>query len=110
MKLIALSPKGYVKDNMNIFDGLIVVVSVVDYSVSQAINLKALRGFRVIRSLRVLRVSRLLRSLKYMTVIVRVIQECFVDFLDICKFLYFSITHGFIYFHFYTTWNLTFWR
>ena len=63
LKLIALSPKGYVNDKMNIFDGFIVVVSVIDYVLSASLDLKALRGFRVIRSLRVLRVTRLLRSL-----------------------------------------------
>ena len=33
LKLIALSPLGYVRDKMNIFDGLIVAISIVDLSI-----------------------------------------------------------------------------
>jgi len=83
MKLIAFTPRGYVRDNMNNFDGIIVIISVIDYGVSAAVDLKALRGFRVIRTLRVLRVTKLLRSLAFMQVIISVISGCFVDFLDI---------------------------
>ena len=30
LKLIGLSPRGYVSDGMNIFDGLIVILSIVE--------------------------------------------------------------------------------
>lgn len=34
IKLIALTPRGYIRDGMNCFDGFIVIVSVVDYGKS----------------------------------------------------------------------------
>jgi len=30
LKLIALSPLGYVRDKMNVFDGFIVLISIID--------------------------------------------------------------------------------
>lgn len=32
LKMVALSPIGYMRDNMNIFDGIIVIFSIVDLS------------------------------------------------------------------------------
>lgn len=32
LKIIALSPKGYISDGLNIMDGLIVIISVVEIS------------------------------------------------------------------------------
>ena len=37
IKLIALSPKLYAKDNMNIFDGSIVIISLIDYGTKYAV-------------------------------------------------------------------------
>lgn len=73
MKLIAFTPKGYIRDNINNFDGTIVVISVVDYVISALIDMTKLKSLRVIRSLRVLRVTKLLRSLAYMQIIIKVI-------------------------------------
>jgi len=77
LKLIALSPIGYMRDNMNIFDGIIVIFSIIDLSfviiilgVSSGIDLKAFRSLRILRTLRVLRVTKLLRSLEFMKVII----------------------------------------
>lgn len=33
IKIIALSPKGYARDNMNIFDMLIVITSLIDFGI-----------------------------------------------------------------------------
>jgi len=32
LKIVALSPKGYIRDSFNIVDGIIVVISLLDYS------------------------------------------------------------------------------
>lgn len=61
IKLFALNISGYLRDSMNIFDGLIVIFSIVDISIDN--NLGALKSLRILRTLRVLRVTKLLRSL-----------------------------------------------
>merc|ERR1719397_2379469 len=61
IKLIGLGFKGYVADNWNVFDGLIVIVSVIE-SLSSLANpsadgggaISALRAFRLLRVLRLL--------------------------------------------------------
>jgi hypothetical protein len=69
IKLIALNPAGYVKDPMNIMDGFIVIIAIVEISnvceivFSNALNLKGFRSVRILRTLRVARVTRLIRSL-----------------------------------------------
>merc|ERR1719193_2962890 len=61
IKLIGLGFKGYVRDNWNVFDGLIVIVSVVESITSLASPsqegggaISALRAFRLLRVLRLL--------------------------------------------------------
>jgi hypothetical protein len=76
LKMIALSPVGYMRDKMNVFDGVIVLFSIIDLSISSGIDLKAFRSLRILRTLRVLRVTKLLRSLEFMKVIISVLQNC----------------------------------
>jgi hypothetical protein len=61
LKLVALSPIGYMRDSMNMFDGIIVIFSIIDLSISSGFDLKAFRSLRILRTLRVLRVTKLLR-------------------------------------------------
>ncbi len=79
LKLIALTPWGYVRDRMNLFDGIIVSLSIFELtfmsggSGSKAVS--AFRAVRIFRTFRVLRVTRLLRSLQFMQVIISVITN-----------------------------------
>ena len=63
IKLFALNIGGYVRDSMNVFDGLIVIFSIVDIALMGIVKLGALKSLRILRTLRVLRVTKLLRSL-----------------------------------------------
>jgi len=101
LKNIALGPSGYLSDSMNCFDGFIVLVTVIDWSIN--LNLvvssmgggKALSSIRVLRSLRVLRVTKLLRSLTFMKLIIKVMVSSFVNFVNICKLLKYSRSYGY---------------
>ena len=68
--LIVYGFKGYVKDSMNVFNGFLVILSIIDFSMTSSINLDSFRSLRI---LRVLRVTRLLSSLKYITVIIKAV-------------------------------------
>lgn len=75
LKLIALA-FDYLRDAYNIFDGITVILSLVEIGFSSSSgnsDLSALKAVRTFRVLRVLRVTRLIRSLRYMAVILDVI-------------------------------------
>jgi len=57
MKLIGLSCRGYVADIMNIFDGLLVIIGLIDIIVLQdsAAGVTVLRAFRLFRILKLAR-------------------------------------------------------
>ena len=55
LKLIAFGPDGYVKDNMNIFDGIIVFFSIVELIAGGGGALSVLRAFRMLRILKLAR-------------------------------------------------------
>lgn len=68
LKLIAFGVLGYVRDKMNIFDGCIVILSIIEMTVLSGGNkaVSAFRAVRIFRTFRVLRVTRLLRGLAFM--------------------------------------------
>lgn len=75
MKIIAYNPKGYAEDRMNLFDGGVVVISLVELFFLSGTNaLSAFRTVRIFRTFRVLRVTRLLRSLAFMKIIIEAIS------------------------------------
>ena len=80
MKVIALTPRGYVKDIMNITDGIIVLMTIVEIckilylAISTGVNVKAFRSLRIFRTLRVIRITRVLLSLEYIHVILKAIS------------------------------------
>ena len=76
LKLIGLDIY-YFKDKMNIFDGIIVILSIIELAFLGGSNsgLSAFRSVRIFRVFRVLRVTRLIRSLRYMAVILDVISR-----------------------------------
>jgi len=87
LKLIAIGPKKYSANVMNLLDGAVVLLSIVEI-LMEAIggggggaNLQAFRTVRVFRTFRVLRVTRVLRALKSMAMVIGVIQRSMMDFV-----------------------------
>ena len=93
LKLIAYSPIGYVRDPMNLFDGAIVCISLVEILFLSQGNsaISAFRSVRIFRTFRVLRVTKLLRSLAFMKVIIGVIQRSLQSFIYIALLLFLFI-------------------
>ena len=71
---------------MNVFDGVIVIISIVEaafLSGGAGKAISAFRSIRIFRTFRVFRVTRLLRSLQFMKIIVGVIGRSLQNFLSI---------------------------
>ena len=89
LKLLAIGPKKYVKEPMNLLDGACVLISVMELGIGLATDsegggsLSAFRTVRVFRTFRVLRVARLLRFMRSMAVIVGVITRSLEAFFYI---------------------------
>ena len=87
LKLLARGPKKYAKEPMNLLDGGVVILSIVELVMgllgggSGTGSLQAFRTVRVFRTFRVLRVTRILRALKSMAQVIGVIQRTFMDFV-----------------------------
>lgn len=94
LKLLARGPRKYSSERMNLLDGAVVILSVVEIIMgavgggSGAGNLQAFRTVRVFRTFRVLRVTRILRSLQSMAMIIGVIQRAFMDFILITVLMF----------------------
>lgn len=65
LKIIAIGPKKYVDNRMNLLDGSVVMLSLLELAMGSGGKgaLSAFRSVRVFRMFRVLRVARILRSL-----------------------------------------------
>ena len=59
IKLIAFGIKDFMRDNFNIFDALVVVVSIVEVSLAGSSSLSSLRSFRLFRIFKIFRVGDL---------------------------------------------------
>ena len=87
LRLLAVGPKKYSGEVMNLLDGGVVILSIVEILMSAlgggsgAGSLQAFRTIRVFRTFRVLRVTRLLRGLQSMAMVIRVIGKSFMDFI-----------------------------
>lgn len=85
----------YLSSYFNVFDGIVVVISVVELAFNFFTDsgenggsaVSALRALRILRVFRVLRVTRILRSLKFITVIVTVITETVEQYLYVAIML-----------------------
>ena len=101
-KLLAYGPAKYVGDRMNILDGCVVILSIIEIVIEETGsgnegaggNLQAFRTVRVFRTFRVLRVTRLLRGLESMVLIINVIMKSFESFFYITILMF---TFVFIY-------------
>lgn len=69
LKLIGLGAKVYFKDNMNIFDFFIVMLSIVELNIEGGGGISGLRGFRLFRALKLIEkwpsLKRILKSISY---------------------------------------------
>ena len=75
IKIIGLGPLGYVRDKMNLFDGFLVSISVLEKVLfAGGGGISAFRSIRIFRTFRVLRVTRLVRSLEFMKIIIGAIS------------------------------------
>ena len=87
LKLLARGPKKYTNEKMNLLDGAVVILSIVEIIMeaigggSGAGSLQAFRTVRVFRTFRVLRVTRILRALKSMKQVINVMSRTIVDFI-----------------------------
>lgn len=68
MKMFAFGIGEYLSDKMNLFDAVVVSLSLVElfFFSGGGSAISAFRSVRIFRTFRVLRVTRLIRSLKYM--------------------------------------------
>lgn len=88
MKIVALGPKKYMDNRMNLLDGSIVMLSLLELAMgSGGGTLTAFRSVRVFRTFRVLRVARILRSLKSMQQIMSVMTKSASSFAYIAVLL-----------------------
>ena len=66
MKMIGLGIKNYVRDKFNLFDAIVVMFSLLDWTLSQTLTPEqigsAAQGLQALRALRLLRVIKLARS------------------------------------------------
>lgn len=98
LKLIAYDME-FFEDIMNVFDFVVVVISIVDLTQDgTTINLSAFKSIRILRALRVLRVTRLIRSLKFMgiitSIIVNILEEFVYIFLLLALFILIYVLLG----------------
>jgi hypothetical protein len=78
LKILGLGIVSYIKDKMNLFDSIIVILSITELAIlnnTQNSGISAFRSVRIFRTFRVLRVTRLIRSLQYMRIITNVISN-----------------------------------
>ncbi|CAD8210431.1 unnamed protein product [Paramecium octaurelia] len=87
LKLMALGAINYMKDTMNIFDALIVCLSLVELFILGGSNgkssLSAFRAVRIFRAFRVLRVTKLMKSLQFMGFLIKVLTNSFQSLMYI---------------------------
>jgi len=80
LKIWAYTLKGYIKDSMNVLDGVIVIISLSELFFDPNIrrsnkNNSAHSTVKVLRGFRILRIIRILRAISFMKVIVGVVSR-----------------------------------
>ena len=73
LKIVGLGIRGYVADTMNVFDGLVVIVSIVEIALSSQGGGGS--GLSVLRTFRLLRIFKLARSWKELNKIINTIFQ-----------------------------------
>ena len=90
LKMLSLGFRNYVRDRLNVFDVLLVIISLIE-DIFLGDN-SGLSGLRSIRLFRILRVTRLIRTLKYMKIIVKVVSQSISSALSIAMLLFLFIS------------------
>ena len=96
MKLIGLGIRNYLRDKFNIFDGVIVIISLVDFSIT--ISGKLQDGeesgiFSALRALRLLRVIKLARQWKEFQ---KILTKTMRSLIEISNFTFLLVLFMFI--------------
>lgn len=86
VKLIAIGVRSYVRDSLNILDGTIVIMSLMDVFAVTGGG-KAAGAFKTLRAFRVLRVTKLFKVLDFMVIILKVISRSLSSFIYILVLL-----------------------
>jgi len=86
LKILGMGIEGYLRDSMNYFDALIVIVSIIELVfLAGTTTTTAFRTVRIFRTIRVVRVGRLLRYMQSLSRILNAISE------SISKFIFLAI-------------------
>ena len=64
-KVLGLGPRKYVQDSFNIFDAVVVIMSIVELAMANSGSLSALRSFRILRVLKLVRSWKKLQNFLY---------------------------------------------
>ena len=83
LKIFSIGIVKYVFDPINIIDGTVVILSVIELiflSDSENSFFKSFQAFRILRAFRVIRMVRVLRALKSMRLLIQVIGEAITSF------------------------------
>lgn len=95
LKLLGLGVKQYVRDKFNLFDGFIVIISLVEWTLLQSFSSDTIGPlFRILRALRLLRVIKLARS---WTTLQDIISKMFASLKDISSFTFLLVLFMFIF-------------
>lgn len=95
VKVVGLRPRGYVKDNMNVFDGIVVIASLIEIAVMFTPNADGLGGsLSIMRTFRLMRVFKLARSWKELNKIINTIFKSLasIAYLSLILLLFIFIT------------------
>jgi hypothetical protein len=89
IKLIGQGLAKYVAERMNLLDGTVVILSIVEMAFSDGDggSMNAFKTIRIFRTFRVLRVARLLRAMKSMQVIIGVLMKSMSSFIYLALLL-----------------------
>lgn len=82
VKMLGLGLLRYFRSKMNVFDCIVVVISLLELSLLSGSRVSAVRSFRVFRIFRVLRVARLFRYLNYMRTLLLAIEKSVANMLN----------------------------
>jgi hypothetical protein len=87
LKLLGQGVLKYMSDKMNYLDGGVVLLSVIEITMSGGGGVSAFQTVRIFRTFRVLRVVRLLRGMQSMQVIITVLMKSMSSFMYLAMLL-----------------------
>ena len=88
LKIIGLGFRNYRQDKYNVFDAVIVIISLVDWTISKIPNLDAGSALNAFRALRLLRMLKLSKSWKALADILRKTAKSMQEILSFSVLLF----------------------